>query len=145
MPLGRYFVFIGGVLLAILFIAERYLPLSASGSFAREARADKSIIRIKSGHKWPERVVFDTSLPTIVPPALPVLAEAPRVSQPGLAQAPVISQPREAFALLIAPVQHGSGSAKQAKTKRKTAKQIPPVRMADYRQAVSSEPLPAGW
>jgi hypothetical protein len=144
-PLGRYFLFIGGVLLAILFIAERYLPQSASENFTREARADKSFIRITSGHQWPERVVFDTSLPAIVPPALPVLAEAPVVNQPGPAQAPVISQPREAFALLIAPVQHGSESPKQARTKRKAVKPIPATRMADYRPAVRSEALPAGW
>jgi hypothetical protein len=144
-PLGRYFLLIGSVLLAILFIAERYLPQPASETFTREARADKSIIRIKSVHQWPERVVFDTSLPTIGPPALPVFAEAPAISQPKLAEAPVISQPREAFALLIAPVQHGSESPKQAKTKRKVVKPIPAVRMADYRPAVRSEALPAGW
>jgi hypothetical protein len=143
-PLGRYFLFIGGVLLAILFIAERYLPQSASETFTREARADKSIIRIKSVHQWPERVVFDTSLPTIVPPA-PVLADAAVVNQAGLAQAPVINPPREAFALLIAPVRHGSESPKQAKTKRKVVTPLPAVRMADYRPAVRSEALPAGW
>ena len=64
--------------------------------------------------------------------------------QPGPAQAPVISQSRDAFALLIAPV-HGSESPKQARTKRKAVKPIPATRMADYRPAVRSEALPAGW
>jgi hypothetical protein len=27
------------------------------------------VVRIRSDQKWPERVVYDTSLPTIVPPA----------------------------------------------------------------------------
>src|ERR1700687_1881058 len=53
-PLGRYFFFVGSVLLAMLFIADRYLPNSFSQSFMREARVDKSIIRIQSAHKWPE-------------------------------------------------------------------------------------------
>jgi hypothetical protein len=52
----------------------------------------QSIIRIKSAHKWPEPIVIDTSLPTIVPP-LPVLA---KVSS--------INQPREAFAQLNSPL-----------------------------------------
>ena len=77
-PLGRYFFFVGSLLLALLFFADRYLPISSSQTFMREARVDKSIIRIKSAHRWPEKIVFDTTSPTIVPsvPAL-VLAEAP--------------------------------------------------------------------
>jgi hypothetical protein len=66
-PLGRYFFFVGSLLVAMLFVAEWYLPDSPQ-SFVREAYVDKSIIRIKSAHKWPERVAIDTSLPTIVPP-----------------------------------------------------------------------------
>src|SRR6478672_13528433 len=68
-PLVRYFFFVGSLLLALLFIAEWYLPASSSQTLFREARVDKSIIRIKSAHKWPEPIVIDTSLPTIVPPA----------------------------------------------------------------------------
>jgi len=66
MPLGRYFVFVGSVLLALLFLSDRYLP----GQTAPSARADvdRSVIRIYTRHKWPEAVVYDTSLPTIVPP-----------------------------------------------------------------------------
>ena len=57
----------------MLFISDRYLPKPSAQSFFPEARVDKSIIRIKSAHKWPEPIVFDTSLLTIVPPLLPVL------------------------------------------------------------------------
>jgi hypothetical protein len=81
-PLGRYFFFVGSLLFGMLFIADWYLPSASSQTFFREARVDKSIIRIKSAHKWPEPVVFDTSLPTIVQPPLPVLAEAPVINQP---------------------------------------------------------------
>jgi hypothetical protein len=66
----------------MLSIADWYLPTASSQTFFREARVDKSIIRIKSAHKWPEPIVFDTSLLTIVPPPLPVLAKAPVINQP---------------------------------------------------------------
>lgn len=66
MPLLRYFVFVGGALLALLFVSNAYLPKTPD-----EVRADagfaRSTIRIHSERKWPERVVFDTNQPTIVP------------------------------------------------------------------------------
>src|SRR5665213_1374879 len=96
MPLGRYFVFAGILLLVMLFIADWYLPSASSQTFFQEARVDKSVIRIKSAHKWPEPIVIDTSLPTIVPP-LPVLAKAP-----------LINQPREALAQLNSPLTKAS-------------------------------------
>ena len=66
MPLARYFMFVGGVLLALLFIVDSYLPKLPAAD-ATDPGFDRSIIRIHSDRKWPERVVFDTSLPTIVP------------------------------------------------------------------------------
>jgi hypothetical protein len=38
--------------------------------FARQRAIDKPIIRIRSAHKWPEKIVLDTSQPTITPPAI---------------------------------------------------------------------------
>jgi hypothetical protein len=70
MPVFRYFFFVGGALLALLFISDYYLPNSPSANQtadAGEAGIDKSVIRIQSDRKWPERVVFDTSQPTTVP------------------------------------------------------------------------------
>ncbi len=52
--------------MALLFVADLYF-FGSELSLWREGRIDKSIIRIKSMHKWPEKVVYDTSLPTIVP------------------------------------------------------------------------------
>ena len=66
MPLGRYFVFVGSLLLAFLFLADRYMPKPVTAP--AHADIDRSIIRLHSSHKWPERIVIDTSLPTIVPP-----------------------------------------------------------------------------
>ena len=64
MPLVRYFLFVGGALLALLFISNAYLPKPPD---VVTADADLPVIRIHSDRKWPERVVFDTSRPTIVP------------------------------------------------------------------------------
>jgi len=131
MPLGRYFAFVGSVLLGMLFVADWYLPSASSQAFLREARVDKSIIRIKSAHRWPEPIVIDTSQPTIVP-SLPVLAKAP-----------VINQPRDALARLNSPLPKASEYPGPVRAKRKVAAQIRPTRTAAYRTI--PEALPAGW
>ena len=64
MPLVRYFFFVGGALLALLFISNAYLPNPPD---VATADADLPVIRIHSDRQWPERVVFDTNHPTIVP------------------------------------------------------------------------------
>jgi hypothetical protein len=65
MPLARYFLWVGGVLLALLFVADACLPTLP----VAEARTDvpPPIIRIHSERKWPDRIVFDTnaSIPRI--------------------------------------------------------------------------------
>ena len=132
MPLGRYFFFVGSLLLGMLFIADWYLPSASSQTNFREARVDKSIIRIKSAHKWPEPIVFDTSLPTIAPPPLPVAAKAP-----------VINQPREALSQLNTPLPKASEYRAPARVKRKIAKQVRPTRIAGYRTPPTT--MPAGW
>jgi hypothetical protein len=64
MPLARYFFYVGGVLLALLFIADACLPKRPVG---QEADSASYSIRIHSDQKGPERVVYDTSLPTVTP------------------------------------------------------------------------------
>jgi hypothetical protein len=113
----------------MLSVADWYLPSASSQPFFREARVDKSIIRITSAQKWPEPIVIDTSLPTIVPP-LPVLAKAP-----------IINQPQDTFAQLKSPLPKASEYSVRAK--RKVAAQIRPARIAAYRAI--PEALPAGW
>ena len=130
-PLGRHFAVVGSLLLGMLFIADWYLPSTSSHTFFLEGRADKSMIRITSTHKWPEPIVIDTSLPTIVPP-LPVLAKAP-----------VVNQPREALAQLNSPLPKASEYPVPVRAKRKVAKQARPTRTAAYR--ATSEALSPGW
>ena len=133
-PIGRYIAFVGSLLVAMLFIANWLLPMDPTLSATSE-QADKPIIRIKSDRKWPERIVFDTSAPTIVPQNSPVIADAP-----------VTNPPREAFALLNEPAPKVSVVAPlPVKTKRKIAKRAPPSRWTAYRPAARAEALPAGW
>ena len=79
MPLMRYFVFVGGALLALLFVADACLP-ALPVAVASRSDTDLSVIRIHSDRKWPERVVFDTTRPTITPAPAPVVAEAAPVA-----------------------------------------------------------------
>jgi hypothetical protein len=100
MPLLRYFVFVGGALLTLLFAVSAVMPaLPAVG--ASKSTTDLSIIRIHSDQKWPERIVFDTSRPTTPPPnlAAPVVAEAIPPQQNVAALSPK-ARVREAFAQL---------------------------------------------
>ena len=69
MPIARYFIFVGGTLAALLLIAGWCLP-TPPAMFANQLAIDRSIIRIKSARKWPEKVVLDTSQPTMTPPAV---------------------------------------------------------------------------
>jgi len=130
--IGRYIAFVGSLLLAILFIADWYLPMAPTQSVT-SPEADKPIIRIKSDRKWPERIVFDTSAPTIVPQKPPVVADAP-----------VTNPPREALALLT-QVPAVSKTPLPVGTERKVAKRAPHTRWVAYRPAARAEALPAGW
>src|SRR6266481_6762487 len=70
MPTARYFIIVGGTLAALLFIAGWCLPTPPAMFVDQPPALDRAIIRIKSDRKWPEKVVLDTSQPTIAPPAV---------------------------------------------------------------------------
>jgi hypothetical protein len=96
MPLARYFLYVGGVLLALLFIGSACLPNTPP-------RAETAVylppIRIHSDRKWPERIVFDTAA------ALPRVAEATSqdtTDLPAASSAVIPPSGREALAQLQA-------------------------------------------
>jgi hypothetical protein len=83
-PLGRYFLWVGSVLLAMFFIADRVWPTAAPAPVnevvAMQAPTDPGnsmILRIQSARKWPDKIVFDTSIPTMVPPPVVAAIAAP--------------------------------------------------------------------
>jgi hypothetical protein len=105
MPLARYFFFVGAALLALLFVADAYLPkLPAADSTTTVA--DVPTIRIQSDRKWPERIVFDTTMPaaSVAQSAAAVPAGAPaKVAQAAAKPTDVSAKVREAFAQLQPP------------------------------------------
>jgi hypothetical protein len=96
MPLARYFLYVGGVLLALLFVWDAYLPKLP---MADRAPVNLPVIRIHSDRKWPDRIVYDTSVLTIIPTQATggeVGVHAPAM----IAEASVGTREREAFAQL---------------------------------------------
>lgn len=133
MPVLRYFLFVGGALLALLFAIDYALPPQAVTTAQATPSIDKTVVRIRSDQKPPERVVYDTSLPTIVPPVEPVqvaAAPVPPVATDATAQARV----RDTFAQFVPSEAKKPDS--QVQRKRKTAKNrsAPPVRLAQQQQ-----------
>jgi len=112
MPLVRYFVYVGGVLLALLLMVDLYLPrLPAAEKQADQQQQQQLVIRIRSERKWPERIVYDTSY------FVPAPSATPKAGNP--APAPVAASEasaRAAFAEL-----QPSDSAKQPSADQKKA------------------------
>src|ERR1700730_17804867 len=108
MPLARYFSYVGGVLLALLFILDAFFPkVPADG----RASSNVPIIRIHAHRKWPERIVFDTSVRTIIPAQ--IASGEPSILPPGTSgDVAVKAREREAFA------QMQPSDTKQAKSRR---------------------------
>jgi hypothetical protein len=93
MPLLRYFLFVGGTLIALLLVANVALPTAPLPGNPTSG-ADLPPIRIKSERKLPERVVIDTSvaLPTQTAAAPVVIAQARPQVQPAAPVAPTKAQ-----------------------------------------------------
>ena len=129
MPVARYFMFVGGALLALLFLIDAYAPSQAVVASHAAPTIDRNVVRIRSDAKLPERVVYDTSLPTIVPPASKVqVAAAP---QPPVAVDPTAqARVRDTFAQFV-PVD-AKKSEPQVQRKRRVAKvrANPPMQFA---------------
>ena len=126
MPLAGYFVFVGGALLALLFISDQYFPKLPTADWGDSRSA---IIRIHSDRKWPERIVYDTSLPTVVPAQIANI-EA-KVAAPEIVAS---TAEREAFAQLQPSSQLFDAKKIEPKPQRhhKIAKRraAPPARLA---------------
>lgn len=138
MPVARYFFFVGGLLLGLLFLADWYFPKLIAPPATAEV--DKSIIRLHSAHKWPEATVFDTSLPTIVPPAAAAVAAemlAPPATRPA----------KEAYAMAVpeaAPVRvEPARTVRKHVHARRPRPSIP--RFASYEGFGFRMMPPAGW
>ena len=66
MPIGQYIAWVGTSLLALLFVANWFVPQSLAEPTGDDV--NRPVILIASMQQPPERIVIDTNLPTIVPP-----------------------------------------------------------------------------
>jgi hypothetical protein len=128
MPVARYFFFVGGVLLALLFVFDAVLP-KLPVTDRREAAIELPVIRIHTDRKWPEPVVFDTSVPTVIPAQL-ARTEAVIPAPTYVADVSETARVREAFAQLQ-PAQlqpaYPKRPEQKPQPKRKVAKnRLPP-------------------
>ena len=120
MPLLRYFIYVGGALIALLFVASYLFPEVQTVAHQDVTRPT---IRITTDKVGPPRVVFDTSVQTAAVPTLPpgvMLLQAPSAMQ---ARAQLIAPPSSVAA---APVKSEAkleprNEIKKTKVARRTA------------------------
>jgi len=132
MPLVRYFVFVGGMLLGLLFLADWYFPASTSAA-ASDNEIDRSIIRIRSSHRWPDAIQMDTRAP--MPAAAPIVAEA-------AAPTPPVERVRQAYAFEPPPQKAPDRVRRRAKPARPLSRDHG-QHFANYQP--ESRGWPAGW
>lgn len=128
MPIIRYFVFVGALLLVLLFAADRYLP--APVEQAGPSEPDRTIIRIASARSLPEKIVFDTrpraDLPTIAQ-ADPLPEESRQQVREAMAAMPVAPA---AEAKKETPVRATAAARPHSKRSAKLQKSTPDRRLA---------------
>jgi len=137
MPVARYFLYIGGVLLALLLAVDALVPHQAVVASQAAPSVDKTVVRIRSDQKPPERVVYDTSLPTIVPRAAvtaQVIAPVAPAVTPVSADAGAQARVRDTYAQLVPTEAKKPGSPVQRKRKIAKSRPAQPTQFAQRPQ-----------
>ncbi|RXH06858.1 hypothetical protein [Bradyrhizobium guangzhouense] len=137
MPIFRYFMFVGGALLALLFAADFVWPTAPVAQTVGVASYDQPAIRIRSDRHLPDRVVLDTNQQTIAAPA--VMTAAATASQPtapadALADMSAKAKVRETFAQLT--------PADAAAAKKADAKPLAQTPVQPRRRVARARPAP---
>jgi len=126
-------------LLALLFISDDYFPKLA---VSNRAISHSAIIRIHSDQKWPERVVYDTSLPTVIPAQIANMETS--VAVPEIAASATVRE-REAFAQLQRPDANQLPDPKKREPKlQRQRKKIAKRQAAPAARLVARQPQ-FGW
>jgi hypothetical protein len=125
MPVARYFLFVGGVLLAFLLAIDAFFPQQAVVASQAAPSVDKTVVRIRSDQKPPERVVYDTSLPTIVPPPVTVQASAHAATPSPVAAVPLDASAQARVRETFAQVVPSEAKKPEGPRKRKVARSRP--------------------
>ncbi|SEN72816.1 hypothetical protein [Bradyrhizobium sp. OK095] len=153
MPIFRYFVFVGGALLTLLFAVNYVVPASPVAQAVATASYDQPLIRIRSDRHLPERVVLDTSQPTIAAPVVKTAAvAAPQTpvhdaASPALAEMSAKARVRETFAQFTPNLKVDTASARKAEAKpqEQAQAQIPqaaPAQAQPKRKVARAHPAP---
>ncbi|MGY3035311.1 hypothetical protein ACVIIV_004481 [Bradyrhizobium sp. USDA 4354] len=148
MPIFRYFIFVGGALLALLFVADLVFPAAPVAQAVATASNDQPLIRIRSDRHLPERVVLDTSQPTIAAPAVKTVAVAtpPPVQEglsPAFAEMSAKTRVRETFAQFTpAPRAETAAAKTDAKVQAQEGPTAAPARAQPKRKIVRAHPAP---
>ncbi|WFU76280.1 MULTISPECIES: hypothetical protein [unclassified Bradyrhizobium] len=128
MPIFRYFVYVGGALLALLLAVSYMAPAAPVAQAVATASNDQPLIRIRSDRHLPERVVLDTTQPTIAAPVVKTAVAAPQppdaASAAALAEMSAKARVRETFAQFT-PGSKPDAAKKPAQPKRKVARAHP--------------------
>jgi hypothetical protein len=135
MPLVRYFVYVGGMLLGLLFLADWYFPTSTAATAAADNDVDRSVIRIHSSHKWPAAIQMDTR--ASMPAPDPVMAEATAPDAP-------IQRVKQAYAFEPPPQKAPEKPRRRAKPSQPLSRDQGQL-VANYQPPDSRGWPPAGW
>jgi len=137
MPLARYFLYVGGILFTLVFILNACLTKLP---IVERPQVNSPVIRIHSDRKWPERIVFDTTLPKIAP-APTAIVEDGVASRAMVTDASAKEREREAFALMqpsdakrLEPSEPGRRELKQKRQRKIVKRHVPPRSVLVARQ-----------
>jgi hypothetical protein len=137
MPLARYFLYVGGVLFTLVFILDAWLTKMP---VMEASPVTSPVIRIHSDRKWPERIVFDTARPTIVPAPTAIVEDRAAGLAPA-ADASAKEREREAFALMqpsdakrLQPSDPGRRELKQQRQRKIVKRHVMPRSVLVARQ-----------
>ncbi|MBB4360119.1 MULTISPECIES: hypothetical protein [unclassified Bradyrhizobium] len=146
MPIFRYFTFVGGALLALLFAVNFAFPAAPVAQAVATVSNDQPLIRIRSDRHLPERVVLDTSQPTIAAPAVKtaaVVAPQPPVQEAqsaALAEQSAKARVRETFAQFTPPLKTDTAAKAPVQPKRKVARTHPAPQQGRPMMLVAQQP-----
>jgi hypothetical protein len=112
LPLRRYFLFVGGGLLALLFLLDAVLPPLAKERSA--SGLNFPVIRIQSELKRPPAVVIDTSQ-RMIAPVIAAQDDSPAAPAPFVMPD---SRIRESFAQLVLPSNRQTSASEPKKPER---------------------------
>ncbi|MDF0583314.1 hypothetical protein [Bradyrhizobium yuanmingense] len=146
MPIFRYLIFVGGALLTLLFAADFVFPAAPVAQAVATASNDQPLIRIRSDRHLPERVVLDTSQPTIAAPqTAAVAAPQPPVQEslsPAFAEMSAKTRVRETFAQFTPEPRAGTAAARKSEAiqQQTPQAQTSPVQAQPKRKIVRTYP-----